>query len=184
MRRHPPNKRPRTERSPATSGYTLLELMIVVVIIGVLAAIAIPTFTTYVYRARASEAPAFLADIKQAQEAYRAEFGQYCNVAGGSDFANFNPSELPGNVKAPFETEAAWRQLGATPDGPVYFQYSTAAGIPGGAVPEIPGFAARMNDFWFAAQAIGDIDGDDTTVTFEAYSDWGPLYVSDAKGWE
>jgi len=61
-------------------GFTLIELMIVVVIIGVLAAVAIPSFQSYMYRSRMSEATTFLGEIKQRQEAYRAEFGLYAGT--------------------------------------------------------------------------------------------------------
>src|SRR5712671_2228865 len=73
----------RSARSRARSGFSLMELMIVVVITGVLAAIAIPTFTGYVQKSRTSEAVQFLGLIKLRQEAFRSEFGQYFDEAAG-----------------------------------------------------------------------------------------------------
>jgi len=167
------------------AGFNLIELMIVVVIIGVLSAIAIPAFNSYRMRARAGEAPAFLAEISQRQEAYRSEFGTYCNV-GVNEGGNPLPATLPA-PHAPVMWPAPgargnWDQLGVEPDGPVYFQYSTWSGTPenaGGAGRNFPG-----DDFWFVAQAIGDLDGIGDQVTFEAYSGYNQIYCSSDRGWD
>ena len=58
-------------------GFTLIELMIVVAIIGILAAIAIPNFLNYQCKARQSEAKTNLASVATAQESYFAENGAY-----------------------------------------------------------------------------------------------------------
>jgi len=59
-------------------GFSLMELMTVVVIVGVLSAMAIPTFSDYIYKSRATEATEFLGVMRLREEAYRAEFGAYC----------------------------------------------------------------------------------------------------------
>jgi len=50
------------------NGFTLIEVMITVVIIGILAAIAIPSYTAHIKKARASEATSVLADLKVRME--------------------------------------------------------------------------------------------------------------------
>jgi type IV pilus assembly protein PilA len=60
-------------------GFTLIELMIVVAIIGILAAIAIPNFMTYQCKAKQAEAKSVLGSIRVLQEAYYAEFDTYAN---------------------------------------------------------------------------------------------------------
>jgi prepilin-type N-terminal cleavage/methylation domain-containing protein len=75
-------------RRSRRSGYTLIELMVVVGIIGVLIALALPGFRGYVMRARASEAPSFMGEIRLREESYRGEFYEYCP-------ADWSPATVP-----------------------------------------------------------------------------------------
>jgi prepilin-type N-terminal cleavage/methylation domain-containing protein len=181
-------------------GFTLMELMTVVVIVGVLSAMAIPTFTDYLYKSRAIEATEFLGVIRLREEAYRSEFGAYCPTlptASGPTLltslgtaSNLNPATTPGRNAAAWNPTTEWRQLGATPSGPVRFGYGVVAGDPGNP-PTGLGFETRP-DFWWVGRAVGDLDGDGTLVMFETYSSSKGIYVGTyatasvpiAKGWE
>lgn len=161
-------------RSSRRSGYTLVELMVVVAIIGTLIALALPGFRGYVMRTRVAEAPRFLGEIRLREEAYRAEFYQYCATA-------FAPGAIPaGGDVADFPVGlAGWASLGALPDGPVRFRYRVDAGTPGVPPPlvgAIPGMDS--NDFTFVAQAEADLDADSITMAVEAYSESDRMYMS------
>jgi type IV pilus assembly protein PilA len=62
-------------------GFTLIELMIVVAIIGILAAIAIPNFLQYQMKSRQSEAKTNLQAIKTSEVSFQAERGCYVGVS-------------------------------------------------------------------------------------------------------
>ncbi|THD06462.1 hypothetical protein B1991_13145 [Rhodanobacter lindaniclasticus] len=73
-------------------GFTLLELMIVVVIIAVLAAIAIPTYGRYAFRAHRADGQELLLRVATAQERYYATANAYGGLTD-IGFTNPAPSE-------------------------------------------------------------------------------------------
>ena len=66
-------------------GFTLIELMIVVAIIGILAAIAIPAYSDYVSRTRAAGAMAELGSVKTSVALCYQELGAFTNCTQGSN---------------------------------------------------------------------------------------------------
>ena len=95
-------------------GFTLIELMIVVAIIGILAAIAIPNFVKFQCRSKQSEGKGNLKSLYVAEESYRAETDTYnaCNTtqcgAGGGNSMGFQPkgSKIRYNYSANASTDA------------------------------------------------------------------------------
>ena len=72
------------------SGFTLIELMITVAIVGILAAIAYPSYTDYVIRSKRADGKAALLQLQLAQEKWRANHTTY---ASKSDLAvNYSPN--------------------------------------------------------------------------------------------
>jgi len=59
------------------AGFTLVELMVVIIIVGVLAAAAVPIYSAFVKKARVSEAKASIGTIRAAEEVYWAENAVY-----------------------------------------------------------------------------------------------------------
>ena len=64
-------------------GFTIIELMIVVVVIAVLSAIALPSYTDYITRSKLAEAYAHLADLRVKMEQYYLDNRRYSSNAGG-----------------------------------------------------------------------------------------------------
>lgn len=79
-------------QQPMRNGFTLIEVMIVVAIIGILAAVAYPAYTSYLVRANRSVATAHLLDIATRQQQYRLDartFGSLSDIGMGTP-----PSEV------------------------------------------------------------------------------------------
>lgn len=74
-------------------GFTLIEIMIVIVILGVIAAIALPSYQDHVRRANRSEGMAFLQDVAARQERYFAQNNTYV-----TDIANVGKLGLSGTT--------------------------------------------------------------------------------------
>lgn len=72
-------------------GFTLVELAVVVVIIGVLAAFAVPRFRASVERSKAAEAFNYLSAVQSAQERYHARQGQYAEDLDDLDIQFSSP---------------------------------------------------------------------------------------------
>src|SRR3954469_15285009 len=70
------------------SGFTLIELMVVVTVIGVLATIGVPTYRRYVQQSHLAEATPYLLDIDSKERSYKLRNGLYCCAAGNLTEAN------------------------------------------------------------------------------------------------
>jgi type IV pilus assembly protein PilA len=141
-------------------GFTLIELMIVVAIIGILAAVAIPAFVNYMKRAKTSEATLNLKSIVEGAVSYYDTKGQYLpnTVAATPDAI---PKPEPKAVLDSEWTDDAWTQLGWRPHKAFLYRYSFDNDC-GDATSCI----GKDDEIIGTATAIGDLDGDETKSTF------------------
>ncbi len=78
------------------SGHTLLELMVVVGIIAVLVAIAVPSYAGYQARARQTEAAIMLASLHTAEMSYFAQHGTFSPILNGEGGIGWKPQGYKG----------------------------------------------------------------------------------------
>ena len=126
----------------------MIELMIVVAIIGVLAAVAIPSFLNYQLSSKRTEAYANLSALAKAQKAYFAEYSQFVPVVAEPSGTLGPPTSTKRNKDS---IDVAFSTVGWVPDGDVYFDYDVAT-------PSL--IACTCADACFSATAYGDLDGD------------------------
>ena len=128
-----------------TLGFTLVELMMVVAIIGILAAIAIPGFARFQLRGKAAEGKVNLASLRTAEEAYLVEFSTYVGTSV-SPMAVASTSAQ----KVTWTDQGGFGALGWRPSGEVFYAYAIEVGPSGG-----PPFDH------YTASAVSDLDDDD-----------------------
>ena len=134
-----------------SQGFTLIELMIVVALIGVLTSIAIPGFQRYQMTSKRAEAYTNLQALATAQKSYFSEWNKFVAVLP-------EPSSTLGIDPGPQKRSAAavvgaFAPLGWAPTGGVYFDYDSCAS--GGSVS-----CACSCPSCFTATAWGDLDDD------------------------
>ncbi|ATB49921.1 type IV pilin protein PilA [Corallococcus macrosporus] len=140
--------------NPRNRGFTLIELMIVVAIIGILAAIAIPNFIKFQARSKQSEAKTNLKALYTAQKAFFSEKDRYSNFANEIGFAPERGNRYAYRVSA----AAGACEDRSLPDIP-----NAAAGVP---------CISNDSNRFGANSAIADPQPDVSTFTPQGAGGW------------
>ena len=174
-------------RRARARGFTMVELMVVVALVGILATIAQASVKKYVASSKATEANRMLKFIKTQQDAYYGEKMHYLNVSKNFDTASFFPANsTPGQAKMNFAGTGAiangWKELGVTDYGPLYFVYATTAGAAGtaptptGTDIKVGNWPTTSDKAWYAAKAIADLSGNGENTVFVTGSFTGEIF--------
>lgn len=165
-------------------GFTLVELMVVVVIVSVLATLAVLGFRKIVTSSHVTEATSMVSNIRVAQEAYHSETQLYANC-----MTDLKSHWYP--AKSTYGVVTQWggpcggacidvdhdisKVLPVHADGPVLFGYATIAGVAAATPNQIDnncglsGLNSPLTDY-YAVAAEADLDGAQGTTDVCAFS--------------
>ena len=115
-------------------GFTLMELIITMVIIGVLTAIAIPNYTAYIIRSNRAEARGQLLEMSVWMERWRTERGRYDNPASAGNPPPTPPFPANWTQSPPAPATAKYNIVVATPTAITYTITATPTGVMAGDV--------------------------------------------------
>jgi prepilin-type N-terminal cleavage/methylation domain-containing protein len=171
-------------RRDATAGFTLVELLIVVAIIGILASLASVGYRRYVGRARVTEAVTLLSEMVSKEQLYFLEFGSYLPLRAdgiampspNEDATAFYPSSPSSSAFESVRTStsiadstawpAGWRSVGLRPrENQLFCTYMLNAGRPGDPASTgtyagpLLGTLSASGPAWFYAVAACNLTG-------------------------
>lgn len=172
-------------------GFTLTELLVVVLIMGILAGLGYASLRKYVSSAWSAEALNMVQSIRAAQERWRSEHMMYLDVSSpGASWFPVDPTQSANRrTESPFffppgtghVDNARWLALRPTVTGPVRFGYMVNAGTPAVAM-TVPAMGPAVAwpspapDNWYVIQAVGDTDWDGTPSFYRASNLSGEVF--------
>jgi prepilin-type N-terminal cleavage/methylation domain-containing protein len=181
----------RASRRRSSAGFTLVELMIVVAIMGIISALAVSMLWKRAYEASVPDAIVVMKTLAAAEEQYRALNQVYYDVP---DASQWYPTLAAENRKRSFwmATRAAnetrsndWYRLGPDIRQPVEFQFRVDAGIPGdNPTPNLDGAAIQLPasnpvEIWYLVQARGRVEGGSNPLCRLALASWSSAVAND-----
>jgi type IV pilus assembly protein PilA len=141
-------------KKKANGGFTLIELLVVIIIIGILSAIALPSFLNQANKAKQSEAKTYIGSLNRAQQAYYMENNQF------ADDGNFGKLGL------------------GIPQTTANYNYKIWGGAAAGAVQQTAapklGTAAAVRAY-VGGTKVGSLNGEATTVAILCEADKSPV---------
>ena len=108
---------PACTRGRAGTGFTLIELMIVLVVIAILAAVAVPSYQNHAFRARRTDGKDLLLRVAQAEERYYTSFNRYTGTLGDLGFGSGDSGMGYYTVSVATARSAQAYTLSAVPQG-------------------------------------------------------------------
>jgi prepilin-type N-terminal cleavage/methylation domain-containing protein len=162
-------------------GFTLIELMVVVAIIGVLASIAMPAFSKQIRKSKTSEAYFNIRKIYDGEVAYyQEERSDSAGVTLSKDFVfcTCQPLKVPSGQKEMGNySVSGWPSIRFNVDSPGYYTYLVetlnSPANPCPAIPSLPGYGytpppSVVNGF--LARAFGDLNADGNVSEFARFA--------------
>jgi type IV pilus assembly protein PilA len=166
-------------------GFTLVELLAVVAMIGVLSALAVVGFKKYMNSSRTADGRAIIAGIRVAQESFRAETLTYKSCS--ATLSDYYPASAPNGRKRHWVQSSHsrfddWMSLNVVTDSPTAYVFAVVAGAAGDKPPNthtsyVPSWPNPTTEPWYVIEAAGDADDDGTFCYLISSSFNGEIYV-------